>query len=165
MAAFFLVSLENLRRGHSKKDSKGTRRTWSKMFVEVRDRGMCNQTYMFSWLRGGPGSPEASCFRFPLTPVVIVLEITGTAARQSPKTGASVWPDLFAFVPGNGAEESYNLILPVALSSFTALAVSNHLFPPLLDTSAEQMLLLMLIMRPFISRFAELQVLSKGGTH
>ncbi|CAJ1419943.1 unnamed protein product, partial [Effrenium voratum] len=54
----------------------------------------------------------ASCFRFPLTPVVIVLEITGT--------------------------ESYNLILPVALSSFTALAVSNHLFPPLLEQLLEQ---------------------------
>lgn len=49
----------------------------------------------------------ASCFRFPLTPILIVLELTGT--------------------------DSYFLILPVALSSFTALFISNHLFPPILE--------------------------------
>eukprot|EP00439_Symbiodinium_sp_Y106_P080542 s1139_g19.t1 len=54
----------------------------------------------------------ASCFRFPLTPVVIVLELTGT--------------------------RTYNIILPVALSSFTALAVSNHLFPPILEQILHQ---------------------------
>ena len=54
----------------------------------------------------------ASCFRFPLTPVVIVLELTGT--------------------------RTYNLILPVALSSFTANAVSNHLFPPILEQILHQ---------------------------
>lgn len=54
----------------------------------------------------------ASCFRFPLTPVVIVLELTGT--------------------------RSYNLILPVTLSSFTGLAVSNHLFPPVLEQMLHQ---------------------------
>ena len=48
-----------------------------------------------------------SCFRFPLTPILMVLELTGT--------------------------ESYLLILPVALSSFTALFVSNHFFPPLIE--------------------------------
>lgn len=54
----------------------------------------------------------ASCFRFPLTPVLIVLELTGT--------------------------DSYYLILPVALSSFTALSISNHLFPPILEQILEQ---------------------------
>lgn len=54
----------------------------------------------------------ASCFRFPLTPVVIVLELTGT--------------------------RTYNIILPVALSSFTALSVSNHLFPPILEQILHQ---------------------------
>eukprot|EP00435_Cladocopium_sp_Y103_P014615 s3064_g3.t1 len=54
----------------------------------------------------------ASCFRFPLTPVLIVLELTGT--------------------------DSYYLILPVALSSFTALFISNHLFPPILEQILEQ---------------------------
>ena len=32
----------------------------------------------------------------------------------------------------------YYLILPVALSSFTALSISNHLFPPLLEQILEQ---------------------------
>lgn len=54
----------------------------------------------------------ASCFRFPLTPVLIVLELTGT--------------------------DSYYLILLVALSSFTALFISNHLFPPILEQILEQ---------------------------
>jgi len=54
----------------------------------------------------------ASCFRFPLTPIIIVLELTGT--------------------------RTYNIILPVALSSFTALAVSNHLFPPILEQILHQ---------------------------
>jgi len=54
----------------------------------------------------------ASCFRFPLTPVLIVLELTGT--------------------------DSYYLILPVTLSSFSALFLSNHLFPPILEQILEQ---------------------------
>lgn len=49
----------------------------------------------------------ASCFRFPLTPVVIVLELMGV--------------------------ETYSLVLPAALSGFTAITASNRLFPPLLD--------------------------------
>eukprot|EP00930_Biecheleria_cincta_P038896 TRINITY_DN2674_c0_g2_i1.p1 TRINITY_DN2674_c0_g2~~TRINITY_DN2674_c0_g2_i1.p1 ORF type:complete len:931 (-),score=130.07 TRINITY_DN2674_c0_g2_i1:349-2850(-) len=49
----------------------------------------------------------ASCFRFPLTPVVIVLEITGV--------------------------ESYTIILPAALCAFTAVTCSNWCFPALLD--------------------------------
>lgn len=49
----------------------------------------------------------ASCFRFPLTPVVIVLEFMG--------------------------EETYAIVLPTALAGFTAITVSNRLFPPLLD--------------------------------
>ncbi|CAJ1450933.1 unnamed protein product [Effrenium voratum] len=54
----------------------------------------------------------ASCFRFPLTPVVIVLELTGT--------------------------RTYNIILPVALSSFTAMTLSNHLFEPILEQILHQ---------------------------
>lgn len=53
----------------------------------------------------------SSCFRFPLTPIVLVLELTGTSC--------------------------YYLILPVALSSFTALFLSNHLFPPILEETIE----------------------------
>eukprot|EP00930_Biecheleria_cincta_P038897 TRINITY_DN2674_c0_g3_i1.p1 TRINITY_DN2674_c0_g3~~TRINITY_DN2674_c0_g3_i1.p1 ORF type:complete len:917 (-),score=142.30 TRINITY_DN2674_c0_g3_i1:232-2982(-) len=49
----------------------------------------------------------ASCFRFPLTPVVIVLELTGV--------------------------ESYAIILPAALCAFTAVTCSNWCFPALLD--------------------------------
>lgn len=49
----------------------------------------------------------ASCFRFPLTPLVIVLEFMG--------------------------EETYALVLPAAVAGFTAITVSNKLFPPLLD--------------------------------
>lgn len=49
----------------------------------------------------------ASCFRFPLTPVVIVLELMGV--------------------------ETYSLVLPAALAGFTAIITSNRLFPPLLD--------------------------------
>lgn len=49
----------------------------------------------------------ASCFRFPLTPVVIVLELTGI--------------------------NTYTLILPTVLTSFTAIMVSNRLNRPILD--------------------------------
>lgn len=49
----------------------------------------------------------ASCFRFPLTPIVIVGEITGV--------------------------ESYRIILPTALAGFTALTASSRLFRPILD--------------------------------
>ncbi|CAJ1417120.1 unnamed protein product [Effrenium voratum] len=49
----------------------------------------------------------ASCFRFSLTPIVIVLEIVGT--------------------------ESYSLILPAVLCGFTAATCSDHLFPALLE--------------------------------
>jgi hypothetical protein len=50
----------------------------------------------------------ASCFRFPLTPVVMVLEFMG--------------------------EETYAIVLPTALAAFTAITVSNRLFHPLLDS-------------------------------
>ncbi|CAE8715704.1 unnamed protein product, partial [Polarella glacialis] len=53
-----------------------------------------------------------SCFRFPLTPVVLVLELTGI--------------------------QTYTIIIPTALASFTALMVSNRLFPPLLTQILEQ---------------------------
>lgn len=49
----------------------------------------------------------AACFRFPLTPVVIVLELTGIG--------------------------SYAIILPTALASFTAITVSSRLCRPLFD--------------------------------
>jgi len=49
----------------------------------------------------------ASCFRFSLTPIVIVLEIVGT--------------------------ESYSLILPAVLCGFTAATCSDYLFPALLE--------------------------------
>jgi len=49
----------------------------------------------------------AACLRFPLTPVVIVLEFTGI--------------------------ESYAIILPTALASFTAITASSRLCRPLLD--------------------------------
>eukprot|EP00931_Biecheleriopsis_adriatica_P018173 TRINITY_DN12807_c0_g1_i6.p1 TRINITY_DN12807_c0_g1~~TRINITY_DN12807_c0_g1_i6.p1 ORF type:complete len:976 (+),score=164.25 TRINITY_DN12807_c0_g1_i6:65-2992(+) len=49
----------------------------------------------------------ASCFRFPLTPIVMVLELTGI--------------------------ETYSVILPAALCSFTAVVCSDHLFPALLE--------------------------------
>jgi len=49
----------------------------------------------------------ASCFRFPLTPIVIVLEITGI--------------------------ESYSIILPTALAGFTAMTASSRMFLPILD--------------------------------
>lgn len=49
----------------------------------------------------------ASCFRFPLTPIVIVGEITGV--------------------------ESYSYILPTALAGFTAMTASSRLFRPILD--------------------------------
>lgn len=49
----------------------------------------------------------ASCFRFYLTPVVIVLELMGP--------------------------ETYAIVLPTALASFTAVTASNRLFPPLYD--------------------------------
>lgn len=54
----------------------------------------------------------ASCFRFSLTPIVIVLEIVGT--------------------------ESYSLILPAVLCGFTASTCSDHLFPALLEDILEQ---------------------------
>jgi len=50
----------------------------------------------------------SSCFRFPLTPVVITLELMGI--------------------------DTYALVLPTVLCSFTAITMSNKLFPrPLLD--------------------------------
>jgi len=49
----------------------------------------------------------ASCFRFPLTPVVIVLEITGI--------------------------QSYMLVLPTVLTSFVAITISNRFCQPVLD--------------------------------
>eukprot|EP00930_Biecheleria_cincta_P005223 TRINITY_DN106141_c0_g1_i1.p1 TRINITY_DN106141_c0_g1~~TRINITY_DN106141_c0_g1_i1.p1 ORF type:complete len:888 (+),score=166.45 TRINITY_DN106141_c0_g1_i1:337-2664(+) len=49
----------------------------------------------------------ASCFRFPLTPIVLVVEITGI--------------------------QTYTVILPAALCSFTAVTCSNYLFPALMD--------------------------------
>jgi len=54
----------------------------------------------------------ASCFRFPLTPIVIVLELTGS--------------------------DAYALILPLVLTSFTAITVSNRLCCPLLDEIMRQ---------------------------
>jgi len=49
----------------------------------------------------------AACFRFPLTPVVIVLELTGIG--------------------------SYSIILPTALASFTAITASSRICRPILD--------------------------------
>lgn len=54
----------------------------------------------------------ASCFRFPLTPVVFAIELTGT--------------------------RTYHLVLPAALSCFTGLQVSNYLFPPILEQILHQ---------------------------
>jgi len=54
----------------------------------------------------------AACFRFPLTPIVIVLEITGI--------------------------ESYTIIIPAALCCFTSVTCSNHMFHPLLESVLEQ---------------------------
>lgn len=49
----------------------------------------------------------ASCFRFPLTPVVIVLELVGI--------------------------DTYVLVLPTVLTSFTAITISNRLFRPIFE--------------------------------
>jgi len=55
----------------------------------------------------GMSSMFASCFRFPLTPVVIVLEMMGL--------------------------ETYSLILPVFFGCLTASLISSRFFDPLLD--------------------------------
>mmetsp|Transcript_15885 Transcript_15885/g.43516 ORF Transcript_15885/g.43516 Transcript_15885/m.43516 type:complete len:901 (-) Transcript_15885:199-2901(-) len=55
----------------------------------------------------------SSCFRFPLTPVVITLEVMGI--------------------------DTYALVLPTVLCSFMAITVSNRLFPrPLLEDMLSQ---------------------------
>lgn len=54
----------------------------------------------------------SSCFRFPLTPIVFVFELTGV--------------------------ESYELILPSAVASFTAMAVASRLCPTILDEILHQ---------------------------
>lgn len=54
----------------------------------------------------------ASCFRFPLTPVVFAIELTGT--------------------------RTYNLVLPTALSCFAGLQLSNYLFEPILEQLLHQ---------------------------
>ena len=54
----------------------------------------------------------ASCFRFPLTPVVFAIELTWT--------------------------RTYNLVLPVAVSCFTGLQLSNYLFEPILEQILHQ---------------------------
>lgn len=54
----------------------------------------------------------ASCFRFPLTPVVFAIELTGT--------------------------RTYNLVLPTAVSCFAGLQLSNYLFEPILEQLLHQ---------------------------
>jgi len=54
----------------------------------------------------------ASCFRFPLTPVLIVLEVTGV--------------------------DTYAIVLPAALAAFTAVTISNRLYLPLLESIMEE---------------------------
>jgi len=72
----------------------------------IEDQEMASQVVK-PCLVFGMVSLFASCFRFPLTPVLIVLEFMG--------------------------EETYAIVLPTALAGFTAITVSNRLYPPLLD--------------------------------
>jgi hypothetical protein len=89
--------------------------------------GMCGKIMLLLGA-GGPDAPEslimkpcvvfgmtglfASCFRFPLTPIVIVMELTGS--------------------------DCYSLVLPTILTCFIANSTANRLCPPLLHEMMRQ---------------------------